>query len=75
MVHDIKSGAKLLPVERSKGKMKEYIKDLKMYVIWVFYVYKRKQRKKSALLPFLDLVTDFNKNISGTFDVPERVLP
>ncbi len=53
----------------------KYIKDLKMYVIWVFYVYKRKQRKKSALLPFLDLVTDFNKNISGTFDVPERVLP
>lgn len=46
-----------------------------MYVIRVFYVYKRKQRKKSALLPFLDLVTDFNKNISGTFDVPERVLP
>ena len=45
-----------------------------MYVIRVFYVYKRKQRKKSALLPFWDLVTDFNKNISGIFDMPERVL-
>lgn len=45
-----------------------------MYAVWGIYTYKGKQRKKSALLPFLDLVTDFNKNISGTFDVPERVL-
>lgn len=35
---------------------------------------KENSKKNLPFCPFLVLVTDFNKNFSGTFDVPERVL-
>lgn len=39
------------------------------------FIYKKENGEKNLpFCPFWVLVTDFNKNISGIFDVPERVL-